>query len=179
MTTISLTASSLVALSPKALHALRDRAGAQVLQEAGYAAGEGVYRSFAAWLPGVAGVEDPKELAAPRLAEVLSRFFSELGWGTVEVTAFGDTAFAIDSLNWPEADPEAALQYPSCFFTSGLLADMVSRIADAGLAVMEVECRSRGDARCRWLVGAPETLTQLYEHMAQGADYLTVIGAGT
>ena len=130
------------------------------------------------WLPAVAGVDDPTELAAPRLAEILSRFFSELGWGTVEVTPLGDAAFAIDSLNWPEAQADAGVQYPSCFFTSGLLADFVSRIADAGLAVMEVECRSRADARCRWLVGAPETLTALYQHMAQRADYLTVIGAG-
>ena len=50
-------------------------------------------------------------------------------------------------------------------------------IVDAALAVMEVECRSRGDARCRWLVGAPDTLTSLYQHMAQGADYRTVLGA--
>ena len=53
----------------------------------------------------------------------------------------------------------------------------MTRIADAGLAVMEVECRSRGDARCRWLVGAPETLTTLYQHMAQGADYMSILQA--
>ena len=178
MTDISLHAASLVALSPRALQALRDRVGAEALQEAGYAAGEGAYRTFVGWLPAIAGVDDPKELAAPRLAEVLSRFFSDLGWGSVEVTPLGEATFAIDSLNWPEAQPEARLQYPSCYFTSGLLADFVSRIADAGLAVMEVECRSRNDPRCRWLVGAPDTLTTLYQHMAQGADYLSVIGAG-
>ena len=178
MTDISLVASSLVALSPRALYALRDRVGAQALQEAGYAAGEGAYKAFVAWLPSVAGVDDPKELAAPRLAEVLSRFFSSLGWGTVEVNTLGEATFAVDSMNWPEAQPDAALQYPSCYFTSGLTADFMSRIADAGLAVMEVECRSRGDHRCRWLVGSPETLTALYQHMAQGADYRTVLGAG-
>ena len=177
MTDISLVASSLVAVSPRALYALRDRVGAQALQEAGYAAGEGTYKAFAAWLPGVAGVDDPKELAAPRLAEVLSRFFSSLGWGTVEVETLGDATFAVDSMNWPEAQPDAGLQYPSCSFTSGLLADFMTRIAEAGLAVMEVECRTRGDQRCRWLVGSPETLTALYEHMAQGADYRTILGA--
>lgn len=178
MTDISLVASSLVALSPRALHALRDRAGAQALQEAGYAAGEGAYKAFKSWLPGIASVDDPRELAAPRLAEVLSRFFSSLGWGTVEVNTLGDATFAVDSMNWPEAQPDASLQYPSCYFTAGLLADFMTRIADAGLAVMEVECRSRGDHRCRWLVGSPETLTSLYQHMAQGADYRTVLGAG-
>ena len=36
---------------------------------------------------------------------------------------------------------------------------------------MEVECRSRGDARCRFLAGAPETLSTLYDRMAQGSSY--------
>ena len=178
MTDISLTESGLVALSARAIHALRDRVGAQALQEAGYAAGEGTYAAFVRWLPANAGVDDPRELAAPRLAEILSRFYSSLGWGTVEVMPLGDSAFAVDSLDWAEAQAGAGLQYPGCYFTAGLLADFMSRIADAALAVMEVECRSRGDARCRWLVGAPDTLTSLYQHMAQGADYRAVLGVG-
>ncbi len=177
MTDIPLSASSLVALSPRALHALRDRAGAQALQEAGYAAGEATFRAFASWLPQMAGVDHPSELAAPRLAEVLSQFFVSLGWGAVQVTSIGEAAVAVDAAAWAESAPEAQLQYPSCFFTSGLLADFMGRVADASLAAMEVECRSKGDARCRWLLGAPETLSSLYEHMTQGADYLTVLGA--
>jgi predicted hydrocarbon binding protein len=176
---ISLSASGLVAVSPKVFQTLRDRVGAQVLQEAGYAAGEGTFAAFVGWLPANAGVDDPRELAAPRLAEVLTRFFSSLGWGSLEVQPVGQAAFAVDSTDWAEAQPGAALQYPGCYFTAGLVADFMSRLAEASLAVMEVECRSRGDARCRWLVGAPETLTQLYQHMAQGADYMSVLGAGT
>lgn len=177
MTDVQLSASSLVALSPRALHALRDRVGAQALQEAGYAAGEATFRAFSSWLPRAAGVDHPSDLAAPRLAEVLSQFFVSLGWGAVQVTAIGDAAVAVDASAWAEASPEAQLQYPSCFFTAGLLADFMGRLAEASLAVMEVECRSKGDARCRWLVGAPETLSSLYEHLTQGADYLTVLGA--
>jgi predicted hydrocarbon binding protein len=89
----------------------------------------------------------------------------------------GGATVAVDAAEWAEAAPEARLQYPSCFFTSGLLADFMGRMAEASLAGMEVECRSKGDPRCRWLVGAPETLGALYEHMTQGADYLTVLGA--
>jgi predicted hydrocarbon binding protein len=178
MTDISLSASGLVAVSPRVFQSLRDRVGAQALQEAGYAAGESTYAAFVRWLPVHAGVDDPRELAAPRLAEVLTRFFSSLGWGSLEVSPLGEAAFALDSLNWAEAQPGAGLQFPGCYFTAGLVADFVSRLADTAFAVMEVECRSRGDARCRWLVGAPETLTTLYQHMAQGADYLSVLGAG-
>ena len=177
MTDIALSASSLVALSPRAQHALRDRAGAQALQEAGYAAGEATFQAFASWLPAVASVEHPSDLAAPRLAEVLSQFFSALGWGAMKVTAIGNAAVAVDADQWAEAAPDAHLQYPSCFFTSGMLADFMGRMANASLAVMEVECRSRGDARCRWLLGAPETLSSLYEHMTLGSDYMTVLGA--
>jgi len=175
MADIPLTPSSLVALSPTVLHRLRDTAGAQALQQAGYAGGEAAYRSFAAWLPGVAGVDDPGELAAARLTDVLGRFFSTLGWGAVSVSHLSDAVLAVDSADWAEAQPAVNLQYPSCSFTSGFLADFFTRLGDAPLAVMEVECRSRGEARCRWLVGAPESLNALYEHLAQGADYLTVL----
>jgi len=175
MTDIPLSASTLVALSPRALHALRDRAGAQPLQEAGYAAGEAAFNAFAAWLPRVAGVEHPSDLAAPRLAEVLSQFFTALGWGTMQITALGEAAVAVDAEEWAEAAPDAHLQSPSCYFTSGMLADFMGRMANASLAVMEVECRSKGDSRCRWLLGAPETLSSLYEHMTQGADYAAVL----
>lgn len=178
MTDIPLSTASLVAMSPRALHALRDRAGAQALQEAGYAAGEATYAAFARWLAASASVDHPQELAAPRMAEVLTRFFAALGWGGVAVTPLAEAAFAVDSGDWAEAQVDAQLQYPGCYFSSGLLADFMSRIADATLAVMEVECRSRGDARCRWLVGSPDTLTALYQHMAQGADYNNVLQNG-
>lgn len=175
MDAIPLGTSGLVAIAPRALHTLRDRAGPQALQEAGYTAGDATYAAFAKWLPGVAFVDDPRELAAPRTADVLSRFFSSLGWGNVAAEALGDAAFAVDSSDWAEAQPDAHLEYPGCYFTAGLLADFVSRIAESALAVMEVECRSHGDGRCRWLVGSPETLSALYDKMAQGSDYRSAL----
>jgi hypothetical protein len=36
---------------------------------------------------------------------------------------------------------------------------------------MEVECRSRGDERCRFLSATPEMLEQVYERMTQGRSY--------
>src|SRR5438093_8663674 len=47
-----------------------------VLQEAGYAAGEGNYRAFAAWLRERAGVDSPANLDAGLLVEMLSEFFT-------------------------------------------------------------------------------------------------------
>jgi hypothetical protein len=44
---------------------------------------------------------------------------------------------------------------------------------------MEVECRSRGDARCRFLAGAPDTLSTLYDRMAQGTAYADALGVSS
>jgi hypothetical protein len=49
-------------------------------------------------------------------------------------------------------------------------------MSDGMVAVMEVECRSRGDGRCRFLAGAPETLGLVYERMAQGMGYGEALG---
>src|SRR5688500_8777850 len=105
MSDISLTKTGLVSVSPAVFHTLRDRVGPQALQEAGYAAGEGTYKACCSWLPEHAGVNEPGELAAPHLAEVLSQFFSSLGWGTAEVSPVGEPALAFDSSDWAEAQP--------------------------------------------------------------------------
>ncbi len=148
-----------------------------VLQEAGYAAGEGTYRSFAAWLPGRAGVDRPEDLDADLLTEVLSDFFVHTGWGTLSMSPIGAAAFAVDSTDWAEAEPDSA-QTPMCFFSAGMLADFLGRLSGEPVAVMEVECRSRGDGRCRFLSATPEVLQQVYERMAQGESYEQALGGG-
>jgi len=46
-----------------------------VLQETGYASGEGIYQAFCAWLPGAAGVSRPEELDTAHVNSVLAEFF--------------------------------------------------------------------------------------------------------
>jgi predicted hydrocarbon binding protein len=141
-----------------------------VLQEAGYAAGEGSYRAFAAWLPGRTGVDSPGNLDADLLAETLSEFFTRSGWGTVTMSPVGTGALALDSSDWAEAEPGTS-QMPMCFFSAGMLADFLGRLSDETVAVMEVECRSRGDERCRFLSATPEVLEKVYNEMTQGRSY--------
>jgi predicted hydrocarbon binding protein len=138
-----------------------------VLQEAGYAAGEGLYRSFAA-------VNSPTALDAGLLAETLSEFFTSGGWGAVTMSPVGTGALALDSSDWVEAEPGAS-QTPMCFFSAGMLADFLGRLSDEPVSVMEVECRSRGDARCRFLSATPEVLQRVYEGMTQGRTYEEVL----
>ena len=146
-----------------------------ILQEAGYAAGEAIYKAFATWLPEHTGVDSPGNLDADLLAETLSEFFTSGGWGTVAMTPVGTGALAVDSNDWAEAEPASA-QSPMCFFTAGMLADFLGRLSAETVAVMEVECRSRGDSRCRFLAGAPDTLSALYDRMAQGVGYADALG---
>lgn len=162
------------------LHAsLQTRAPDQtiaILQEAGYAAGEGTYRAFAAWLPGRAGVDRPEDLDAQVLSEVLSDFFTHSGWGTLTITPVGTGALAVDSTDWAESEPGTA-ETPMCFFSAGMLADFLGRLSGEAVAVMEVECRSRGDARCRFLSATPEVLQGVYEAMAAGQSYEEALSA--
>jgi len=175
-----------VRLGRKVLHQLRAALerdtglqAASYLQEAGFAGGEELYGEFAEWLLATRGVERPTDLDAQYLNEILSQFFTELGWGSLSATALGSAVLALDSTEWAEASDEARGEFPSCHLTCGLLADFFGRLSDGLVAVMEVECRSRGDARCRFLAGAPETLSSLYERMAQGTSYADALGVNS
>lgn len=134
-----------------------------ILQEAGYAAGEGLYRAFAA-------ENNPADLDAEQLGPALSQFFTTGGWGAVTMTPIGNGALALDSGDWVEAEPGTS-QTPMCFFSAGMLADFLGRLSEETVAVMEVECRSKGDERCRFLSATPEVLEKVYNEMTAGRSY--------
>jgi predicted hydrocarbon binding protein len=157
------------------LHAsLMSRAPEQaiaILQEAGYAAGEGLYRSFAA-------ANSPTDLDADLLAETLSEFFMSGGWGAVTMSPVGTGALALDSSDWVEAEPGTS-ETPMCFFSAGMLADFLGRLSGEPVSVMEVECRCRGDARCRFLSATPDVLQRVYEGMTEGRTYEDVLSGAS
>jgi predicted hydrocarbon binding protein len=146
------------------------------LQEAGFAGGEEMFREFGDWLVATRGVEHVGDLDVQFLSEVVSQFFSEQGWGGLTASPLSPAVLALDSAEWAEASDESRGEFPSCHLTCGLLADFFGRLSEGLVAVMEVECRSRGDARCRFLAGAPETLSALYDRMAQGSGYADALG---
>jgi hypothetical protein len=121
-------------------------------------------------------VEQPAELDAQFLTEVLSEFFREQGWGALQASPLSPAVLALDSTEWAEATDDGRGEFPSCHLTCGLLADFLGRLSDGLVAVMEVECRSRGDGRCRFLAGAPETLSTIYDRMSQGSSYSEALG---
>ena len=172
-----LAGSGMVGLTRDALVTLRSvlfrDAGANAaayLQEAGYAGGEALYQAFAT-RSASQGLPAPENMAATEFQERAAEFFAELGWGVVTVGMLHDSVLTLDSVNWAESDPASAMQFPGCYLSSGLLADFFGRVAGTPLAVMEVECRSMGSERCRFLLGSSETMQHVYDGMTQGVDY--------
>ncbi len=143
---------------------------AAYLQEAGYAGGGALYDAFNSWSAS-RGHAQPESMAAPEFGQRAAEFFRELGWGVVNVGLLHDSVLTLDSINWAEADPASSMQYPGCYLSAGLLAEFFGRVAAAPLVAMEVECRSMGSERCRFLVGSAETMQHVYEGMTQGATY--------
>ena len=90
-----------------------------------------------------------------------------------------DSVATVDSPDWAEADPAFPLEFPGCYYTSGVMADFFGRLAGEAIAVMEVECRSMGGERCRFLIGTGETLQHVYDEMAQGVGYADALAEET
>ena len=143
---------------------------AAYLQEAGYGGGAALYEAFARWTAS-RGLPTPENMPASAFQERGAEFFAELGWGAVMVGTLHDSVLTLDSPNWAESDPASAMQFPGCYLSAGLLADFFGRVAGAQLAVMEVECRSMGSERCRFLLGSAETMQHIYDAMTQGVNY--------
>jgi uncharacterized protein len=165
--------------SLRQLHAVLEReAGGEaalLLREIGFATGGELFEGFERSVTEHYHVAGPRQLDSKFLAEALSDYFSKAGWGPVAVSELTASVLALDMAEWAEAEPSGA-EYPSCHFSSGMLADFFTRLGGSQAAVMEVECLSRGEPRCRFLVGSPDMLTYVYERMTAGMDYKQALG---
>lgn len=175
---VGLTRDTLVALCTSLLRDVGPDSAAH-LQNAGYAGGAPLYGAFSTWMQ-QRGYGAPEALPAIAFADRASEFFRELGWGTMELGALGDAAATIDTPDWAEADAAGGLGFPGCHLTTGMFADFFGRLAGEPLAVMEVECRSMGADRCRFLLASGDVMQTVYDAMGAGESYEAVLlGAGT
>lgn len=179
--TIDLTGSGMLAVTRDTLTALRvalirdtGTAAAGYLQEAGYAGGQALFDAFRGWLA-ARGRGTPESLSVDAFQREATGFFRDAGWGSLDLGALDDAVATLDSSDWGEADPGGGATLPSCHLSAGMFADFFGRLADAPLAVMEVECRSRGDERCRFLLGSTEVMQRVYEGMASGEEYPSAV----
>jgi predicted hydrocarbon binding protein len=181
--TIDLTGSGMLALTRDTLIALRTAlmrdtgvGAAAYLQEAGYAGGGALFDAFRQWLAG-RGAGAPESLSVDAFQREATDFFRRAGWGSLRVGALHDTVATLDSTDWGESSPASGSEIPSCHITAGMFADFFGRVADAPLAVMEVECRSAGSSRCRFLLGSADVMTQVYDEMSRGTGYEEAVAA--
>ena len=141
--------------------------GVDGLRDAGFQAGQAMFDVMAAWLAD-RGERSPDLLSDERFGQLASDFFDQHGWGEFELTNLSDAVVAIDAPNWIEAEMTDTM---GCQVSTGMFAGFFGRIADAPLAVMEVECRARGDDRCRFLVSSVDVLAYVHEAMSRGIPY--------
>ena len=151
-------------------------AAASSLYEAGYTGGGALHDAFVRWCRS-RKLPVPENMGAPEFAQHASGFFSELGLGSVDVGTLHDAALTIDSSNWAEAEPASAMQFPGCYLTAGMLTEFLGRVAGSPVSVLEVECRSMGAKRCRFVVGSGETIQHVYEALTQGTSYEAALNA--
>lgn len=179
---MELSGHGLVAITRDSLTALRGALfrdlganGAAYLQEAGYAGGAALFDAFERWLSRN-GFGEAHSLPAEEFGRRATEFFRDAGWGSIEMGTIGHGVATLDSTDWSEAEPAAPLEFPGCHVSTGMFADFFGRLAGTPLAVMEVECRSMGAPRCRFLVAGMEVMQFVYDEMARGVGYEDAAG---
>jgi uncharacterized protein len=180
--TLDLAGNGMLAVTRDALAALRNAlmrdaglSSAGWFQEAGYAGGAALFEAFRGWLS-ARGAGAPESLPLEEFQRLAGEFFSQTGWGSLSVGTLHEAVATLDSPNWGEA-ADGGMEQPCCHLSAGMFADFFGRVADAPLAVMEVECRSTGAERCRFLLGSTEVMQAVYEGMSQGQPYDEAVAA--
>lgn len=145
-----------------ALESLDPDRGAEALREAGRTWADVAERALVR--------EDDRtlgDLSTQGFWRELSRFLQHAGWGPVEHQNLGAMG-VLRAPEWAESDPAEGRADPGCHFSTGFFGELLSRVAARPVGVMEVECRSRGDAACRFLFGAPAALERLHDALVAG-----------
>ena len=105
-------------------------------------------------------------LPMTRFWDELQRYFSEAGWGSIEHERVNGAIGALVTSEWAEVDSSDSRDFPSCHITTGLLAELLSEAVGQPVAVLQVQCISRGDSVCRFLFGSPTTLLSIHQRLA-------------
>lgn len=135
------------------------------LHKAGFGSGEAIWETLRRG-PGQELDELDETGFWPRLTAALGR----RGWGTLAHRAAHEGVGLLTSPDWAEANGGEGKQQPSCAFSAGMLCALLTGAAGGPIAVLEVNCRSRGDDRCTFAFGSPATVHDLYGLIVDGQD---------
>lgn len=170
-TDIRIPADSMHALRRSLSSELGGEAAGRALQEAGYAAGDALYDRLARTL-GQDGLEaTPSSSFWDRLASL----FRELGWGAVRHEEMHPGVGAIVATDWFEV--AGATGQARCPFTTGVLANLLGRVAGGDVAVLQVGCQGEEPGCARFLFGSGAALDGLYSGLREGHDLETALDA--
>ena len=142
----------------------------ETLRDAGYLAGGALFDAFAHWLD-ERGERAPSALGEDQFGPLVKAFFHSTGWGDMELTQVSDSVLSIDAHEWCECEAGSERQLPGCHVSTGIFAGFFGRLAEAPLAVLEVECVSAGQPRCRFLLASLDVLQYVHEAMGRGIPY--------
>ena len=148
--------------------ALAKEAGAlpaiHALHSAGYAAGVAAAHALKA-----SPDEDVMVLAQEAFWSRLAGFFARRGWGHLTHEALHDAVGTLTSSDWAEPGDERD-EDASCTFSTGFLSGLLTTLAGGPVAVLEVNCRARGDAQCTFAFGNATAIHEVYGQLLEGAD---------
>jgi hypothetical protein len=156
--------------------ALQQEAGAlpaiHALHAAGFGTGQALWESLRR---GVGRELVGLDEAAfwPRLAAALAR----RGWGSLTHEAPHPGVGLLASPDWAEAQGGSQERQPSCTFSAGMLSALLSGAAGGPVTVLEVTCRTKGDARCTFAFGSAATVHDLYGLLLEGQDLDAALAA--
>ncbi|MFP3947889.1 MAG: V4R domain-containing protein [Gemmatimonadota bacterium] len=102
---------------------------------------------------------------------LLEAFFLRRGWGRLDHRTPHPAVGVLVATDWAEADDEEDERQPTCAFTSGLLSSLLTEVANAPVAVLELRCRSRGDGECHFAFGAEGVIHDLYGSLLEGSNF--------
>jgi predicted hydrocarbon binding protein len=135
------------------------------LHHAGYQAGAEAALDVAR-----AGRAEISSTGAEAFWSRLADFFGSRGWGSLSHSPVHDGVGVLSSPDWAEAAEGTVDQKASCCFSTGFLSGLLSELAGGPVAVLEVECRTRGGEACRFAFGSEAAIHELYGRLLNGGD---------
>ena len=100
----------------------------------------------------------------------LQKYFAKRGWGTLSHVDAHSSVGMLTSSDWAEAVVDAADPDASCCFSTGFLSGLLSQLAGGPVAVLEVQCRTRGGSSCDFAFGSEGAIHDLYGQLLDGVD---------
>jgi len=166
MRNVSVPASTLANLGRAIHEESGGGAAAAVLRKAGFDSGAEFFRE----LEDEAGVE-LATLPETRFWQLLNAFFDDRGWGQISQNRVHPALGMLHSSDWGESDGEwDDIASCGCAFSAGVFSHIFGAVAGEAIGVLEVGCRSRGDAECTFILGPEGAIDRLHDLIGDGLD---------